>query len=211
MASATGTLTRNVARHAHAPTSTPPKGSPRAAVAAPAICSPPSTPPGGLSSPACSARRRISSIADGYPAEVPTPIRTRAAISVVRFWPTPPTTPPASTSPIPARNTRRGPNSSDSFPAVGWAIELARYNAETSTAIRPTDTCIAAAIGTSAVAISELLTGLSADPMNSGVVNRHEKAFRPPGGTPGDAVPGGAAADVTGRPEGQPGRAAPAA
>jgi hypothetical protein len=31
-----------------------------------------------------------------------------------------------STVMIPARNTRRGPNSSDSFPAVGWAIELAR-------------------------------------------------------------------------------------
>jgi hypothetical protein len=114
---------------------------------------------------------------------------------------------------IPARNTRRGPNSSDSFPAVGCAIELARYSAETSTAIRPTDTCIAAAIGTSAVAISELLTGLSADPMNSGVVNRHEKAFPPSAGVPGSAVLT-AGADVTwhpGGPAGRPGRAAPAA
>src|ERR1700734_3048116 len=103
---------------------------------------------------------------------------------------------------MPARNTRRGPNSSDSFPAVGWAIELARYSAATSTAIRPTDTCIAAAIGTSAVAISELLTGLSADPMNSGVVNRHENAFPPPGGAPRGAVPGGAGAAVIACPGG---------
>src|SRR5580693_10036738 len=77
---------------------------------------------------------------------------------------------------MPDRNTRRGPNSSDSFPAVGWAIELARYSAETRTAVRPTDTCMAAAIGTRAVAISELLTGFSDEPRNIGVTNRQEKA-----------------------------------
>jgi hypothetical protein len=77
---------------------------------------------------------------------------------------------------MPARNTRRGPNSSDSLPAVGWAIALARYSAETRTAVRPTETWTAAAIGTRAVAIRELLTGLSADPMNRGATNRHENA-----------------------------------
>ena len=38
------------------------------------------------------------------------------------------------------------------------------------------------AIGTRAVAISELLIGLSAEPMNNGVVNRHENGCS--GGVP---------------------------
>ena len=75
------------------------------------------------------------------------------------------------------RNTRRGPNSSDSLPAVGCAIELARYSAETRTVVLPTGTCIAAAIGTRAVAISELLTGLREEPSSIGVTNRQENAF----------------------------------
>jgi hypothetical protein len=61
-------------------------------------------------------------------------------------------------------------------PAVGWAVALAKYRLETRTAVRPAQTWNAAAIGTSAVAISELLTGLSDDPMNSGVTYRHENA-----------------------------------
>ena len=71
----------------------------------------------GLGSPADSARCRIKSIAEGYPVEVPTPIRTRDTINVARSWPKPPSTPPASPARIPARNTRRGPNASDNFPA----------------------------------------------------------------------------------------------
>jgi hypothetical protein len=62
------------------------------------------------------------------------------------------------------------------LPAVGWAVALAKYRLGTRTAVRPAETWNAAAIGTSAVAISELLIGLSDDPMNSGVTNRHENA-----------------------------------
>ena len=42
--------------------------------------------------------------------------------------------------------------------------------------MRPSDTCSAAAIGTSAVAIRELLIGLSAEPASRGVTNRQENA-----------------------------------
>ena len=93
---------------------------------------------------------------------------------------------------MPTRNTRRGPNSPASFPAVGWAMALARYSAETRTAVRPTETPIAAAIGTSAVAIRELLIGLSADPMNKGVTNRQENGF------PVAALPVFSVAGITG-------------
>ena len=51
--------------------------------------------------------------------------------------------------------------------------------------VRPTDTPMAAAIETSAVAMTELLIGLSAEPMNSGVTNRGPNA-RPPSGRPSD-------------------------
>jgi hypothetical protein len=44
----------------------------------------------------------------------------------------------------------------------------------TSAAVCPIDTSSPRAIGTRAVAISELLIGLSAEPMNNGAVNRHE-------------------------------------
>jgi hypothetical protein len=44
----------------------------------------------------------------------------------------------------------------------------------TRAAVWPKGTPRPWAIGSSAVAISELLTGLRAEPMNSGVVNRHE-------------------------------------
>ena len=50
---ATGTFTKNTARHPSASTRTPPTGRPSEAVAMPAICRPPSTPPGGLSIPDC--------------------------------------------------------------------------------------------------------------------------------------------------------------
>ena len=80
---------------------------------------------------------------------------------------------------MPARNTRRGPKTSATLPAVGWAMALARYSAVTSTAVWPIDTRTPAAIGTSAVAIRELLIGFRAEPMNSGVVNRHENGFVP--------------------------------
>jgi hypothetical protein len=75
---------------------------------------------------------------------------------------------------MPARNTRRGPNTSAALPAVGCAIALARYKAVTSAAVCPIETPSPWAIGTRAVAISELLMGLSAEPMNNGVLNRHE-------------------------------------
>src|ERR1700760_803341 len=97
---------------------------------------------------------------------------TRLITSVSRLAAKPPTRPPASTSRMPARNTRRGPNTSATLPAVGWAIAAARYRADTSAAVWPTDTWTADAIGTSAVAISELLLGFRADPTNSGAVNR---------------------------------------
>ena len=96
------------------------------------------------------------------------PIRARAITRIVRLCANPPTRPPASTSVIPVRNTRRGPNSSASFPNVGWAIALAKYNTDTNATVRPTDTCTPRAMGTSAVAIRELLIGLSADPGTSG-------------------------------------------
>jgi hypothetical protein len=71
------------------------------------------------------------------------------------------------------RKTRRGPNTSAALPAVGCAIAVARYSAVTSAAVCPIGTPIPRAIGSRAVAISELLMGLRADPMNSGVVNCH--------------------------------------
>ncbi len=92
----------------------------------PAMAIPPRTPPGGASSPASWARRRISTIAQGNAAEVPMPTSTRATVSIARFWPRPPTTPPRSTSTIPNRKTRRAPSTSASFPAVGCATALAR-------------------------------------------------------------------------------------
>ena len=52
--------------------------------------------------------------------------------------------------------------------------DLVSTSAVTSAAVRPIDTPSPWAIGTSAVAIRELLIGLSAEPMNNGVVNRHE-------------------------------------
>src|SRR5579875_4099703 len=107
---------------------------------------------------------------------------TRLTMRTGRVPANPPTRPPARTSTIPARNTRRGPNTSATLPDVGWAIALARYRADTSAAVCPTGTPAAAAIGTSAVAISELLIGLSADPMNSGAVNCQGKTRALAGG-----------------------------
>jgi hypothetical protein len=63
--SATGTFTKNTARHPSASTRTPPTGRPSEAVAMPAICRPPRTLPGGWTSFACWARLRMSSIAVG--------------------------------------------------------------------------------------------------------------------------------------------------
>src|SRR5262245_43539863 len=103
-------------------------------------------------------------------------MRTRLTTRVSRLWPSPPTSPPTATARTPVRKTRRGPKTSAALPAVGCATALARYNAVTSAAVCPTGTPTPWAIGTSAVAISELLTGLSAEPRNSGVVNRHVKA-----------------------------------
>ncbi|SKT80384.1 Uncharacterised protein [Mycobacteroides abscessus subsp. abscessus] len=100
-------------------------------------------------------------------------MNTRARVSTVRLPPNPPISPPVINAPIPVRNTRRAPNTSQSFPAVGCAIAEAKYSAETRAAQRPTETPTAAAIGTIAVAISELLIGLSAAPTNSGTQNRH--------------------------------------
>jgi hypothetical protein len=75
------------------------------------------------------------------------------------------------------RKTRRAPKTSAIFPAVGCAIALARYSAVTREAVCPTETCRPTEIGTSAVAIMELLTAFRAAPMNSGVVNRHVNGF----------------------------------
>src|SRR5579862_4909559 len=85
--------------------------------------------------------------------------------------------PPASTIAIPNRNTRRGPNSSASRPAVGWAIALVRYRPEMRIDVLPTATPMAAAIGTNAVAIAELLIGFSAEPRYNGVTNRDPNRF----------------------------------
>jgi hypothetical protein len=123
---ATGTLTKNTDRQPNPPTRRPPTGSPRVAVAVPAIIRPPSTPPGGLSSPAPAARLRIRSIAVGYAQEVPRPISTRLTSSVIRSPANPPISPPTPTMMIPARKTRRGPKTSAAFPAVGCAIAVAR-------------------------------------------------------------------------------------
>jgi hypothetical protein len=121
-----GMLTRKVERQPRRSTSTPPMGGPTATVTVPAMVRPPSTRPGGSLIPARIVRRRMITIAVGYPAEVPIPIRTRATASVGMSCATPPMTPPRSTNRMPTINTRRGPNSSASLPAVGWAIELAR-------------------------------------------------------------------------------------
>jgi len=54
--------------------------------------------------------------------------------------------------------------------------KISAQSADTKLAVRPTDTPSACAMGTSAVAISELFTGLSVELTNSGVTNRHENA-----------------------------------
>jgi hypothetical protein len=64
----------------------------------PPIATVPSTRP-GAESPASRARLRIINIAVGYPAEVPTPINTRATVSVARSLATVPSSPPANTNP----------------------------------------------------------------------------------------------------------------
>ena len=80
------------------------------------------------------------SIAVGYPAEVPTPMITRAIVSIPRLSATVPKIPPSSTSPMPVRKILRGPNSAASFPIVGCAIALATYRPATSAAVRPGET-----------------------------------------------------------------------
>jgi hypothetical protein len=92
---------------------------------------------------------------------------------------------------MPTRKTRRGPNSSASRPAVGCATALVRYRLEIRIEVWPTDTPMAAAIDTRAVAMTELLMGLRAEPMNIGVTNRG------PNGRVGSAVPVSAAASVS--------------
>jgi hypothetical protein len=77
---------------------------------------------------------------------------------------------------MPARKTRRGPSSSASRPAAGWAIALVRYRQEIKIAVWPTGTCTAAAIETSAVAITELLIGFSAAPSSIGDTKRGPNA-----------------------------------
>ena len=59
---------------------------------------------------------------------------------------------------------------------MGWAIALVRYRQEIKIAVWPTATCIAAAIETSAVAITALLSGYSAAPSSIGDVKRPSKA-----------------------------------
>ena len=173
---AAGILTRNVERQPKASTSTPPMGRPTATVTVPAIDSPPSTRPGGSPSPADVARRRMISIAAGYPAEVPIPTSTRATAATGMSYATPPIVPPRSTRRMPANSTRRGPNCSATLPAAGCAIALARYSADTRIAVCPTGTFSACAMGTNAVAISELLIGLSVAATYSGLTKRHENA-----------------------------------
>ena len=77
---------------------------------------------------------------------------------------------------MPANSTRRGPNCSATLPAAGCAIALARYSADTRIAVCPTGTFSACAMGTNAVAISELLIGLSVEATYSGLTKRHENA-----------------------------------
>ena len=65
--------------------------------------------------PSAVARRRISSMAEGYPAgEVPIPIGPRREPAPAGSRRRPPTMPPARTMTMPTRNTRLGPNSSAS-------------------------------------------------------------------------------------------------
>jgi hypothetical protein len=80
---------------------------------------------------------------------------------------------------MPDRKTRRGPNTSAALPAVGWAVVLARYKAATRAAVWPIWMPKSLAIGSSAVAMSELLTGLRAEPTNKGVVKRQENGWPP--------------------------------
>lgn len=67
-------------------------------------------------------------------------MNTRARVSTVRLPPNPPISPPVINAPIPVRNTRRAPNTSQSFPAVGCAIAEAKYSAETRGAAADGDT-----------------------------------------------------------------------
>jgi hypothetical protein len=79
---------------------------------------------------------------------------------------------------MPVRKVRRGPNWPAILPRAGWAVALATYRAATRTAVRPAGTRKCVAMGTSAVAMIELFTGLSADPTTSGVMNRRPNATR---------------------------------
>src|SRR5579875_5774 len=72
-------------------------------------------------------------------------------------------------------------------------MALARYRAVTSAAVWPRSTWIPAAIGTRAVAMSELLMGLRAEPRYSGAVNRQLKERS---GSTGAAVVEGLEADI---------------
>src|ERR1700761_5351281 len=94
---------------------------------------------------------------------------------------TQPTAPPTATMIMPARNTRRAPSRPASLPIVGWATALARESPETRGAGAPMPTCRLVPMPVSAVAMIELLTGLSADPHISGARNRQPNGLRAAG------------------------------
>lgn len=64
------------------------------------------------------------SIAEGKAQEVPIPISTRLSISPTKVAENPPSSPPVITRAVPEVNTRRGPRSSATLPAAGWAMEV---------------------------------------------------------------------------------------
>src|SRR5246127_1985752 len=174
---AKGRFTANTDRQPNQPISSPPSDGPIAIVAPPAIAIPPKTVLGGCSSPASAARRRISIIAVGYPADVPNPINTRAHTNIARLSATAPNTPPASTTAMPSKKTRLGPNSSASRPVVGCATAQVKYRLDMRIEVLPTGTSIAVAIATSPVAITKLLIGLRAAPKSIAVTNPAPKGF----------------------------------
>ena len=172
---ATGTLTKKTARQPSAPTSTPPRGSPSEAVAIPAICRPPSTPPGGVPRPGRTPadqqhRRRIGARgaqADQHPAD-----QQREEVLGEAADDAADDDEGDAGQEHPARTEHLG-----GLARGGLRDRAGQIQSRDQRGGLPDRYAQPAAIGTRAVAIRELLIGLSAEPMNSGVVNRHEKAF----------------------------------
>ena len=176
---ATGTFTKNTARQPSASTRTPPTGRPSEAVAMPAICRPPRTPPGrrahpGLLSPPADEQHRGRVRARGAQADQRPADQQRQQVLGGRADHAADQDQEDPGQEHPAR-----PEDLGHLARGGLGDGTGQIQRRDQRRICPIDTCTPAAIGTRAVAIRELLTGFRAEPMNSGVVNRHEKGVVP--------------------------------